>query len=237
MNLAIGLKHPINLAMLGVIALAGLLSAWYLVPLGLLLWAGMVINLATSPALQYEAQSDTRAQLRPRFQRIFNRFDRAQREVLTKLEGAPAASRRALEGVQRALAALADEAYIVLTRMSSMEAYFSTRQTREEMRAELRHIDDALPAMTSQQLIEQYKEKRESIQKEMARLQAVNDYIERAETVLVKQADGLDPIMAEIINMTGRSPSEIRTRSKTIIDRLERQYTELEAFEKEEVHF
>ncbi|NDJ36401.1 MAG: hypothetical protein GYB64_17235 [Chloroflexi bacterium] len=235
--LIIGLKHPVNLAMLAVVAGAGLLSAWWLLPLGLLLWAFMVFNIASSPRLQYESKAESREQLAPRFQRIYNRLERAQREVLAKLEDSNARSRRALENVRVGLESLADQGYSVLKRLTRMDEYFRMGKSMSSMQNELQHIKDALPMMTNEEVKRDYEMKQVELLDEIERLRTVNDYMERGEGVLEEMADELDRIVAEVINLIGRSPDDVRDRAAEIVRRLQALENRLQSFEAEEVRF
>jgi len=46
------LRHPLNLAVLVLAVAAGLFSAWWLFPVGLMVWGIMVVVHANDPALR-----------------------------------------------------------------------------------------------------------------------------------------------------------------------------------------
>ena len=50
--IVIALLHPLNLVMLGLVTLAGLISAWWLFPLGLGLWMVMIHTIHMDHALR-----------------------------------------------------------------------------------------------------------------------------------------------------------------------------------------
>ena len=72
-----GLLHPLNLVMLGLVFFAALVAAWWLLPLGLVLWLVMVVTVARDPSLRISHRMQSRAPLAPRFQRYFDRIERA----------------------------------------------------------------------------------------------------------------------------------------------------------------
>ncbi|NDJ52516.1 MAG: hypothetical protein GYB68_05435, partial [Chloroflexi bacterium] len=74
----VALAHPLNLAMLGVSLVSGLIAAWWLFPIGLLLWLVMVYTVSRSPALQLNFQMSSRDPLAQRFQKYFDRIQRTQ---------------------------------------------------------------------------------------------------------------------------------------------------------------
>ena len=93
------LFHPLNILMLALSALAGLIAAWWLFPLGLLFWLVMVIAVARDPSLRISHQLHQREPLAQRFQRYFDRIERSQVGVFNSLSSAPARTRRALQPV------------------------------------------------------------------------------------------------------------------------------------------
>ena len=57
------LVHPLNLAVLGLSLLAGLLAAWWLFPLGLVVWGAMVVTVSRDARLQFSYRMENREPL------------------------------------------------------------------------------------------------------------------------------------------------------------------------------
>ena len=55
------LFHPLNIAMAGLAFFAGLVAAWWLFPIGLLLWVVMVVVVSRDRALRFNHQIQQRA--------------------------------------------------------------------------------------------------------------------------------------------------------------------------------
>ena len=83
------LIHPLNVAMLGLSVLAGLVAAWWLLPLGLLFWLAMVIAVSREPRLRFNYRMQSREPLAQRFQEVFGRVERCQLSVFNNLAAAP----------------------------------------------------------------------------------------------------------------------------------------------------
>src|SRR5258708_4108597 len=79
------LINPLNLAMLALAVAAGLCSAWWLLPLGLLLWVVMVLGVARDPSLVISSTMDSRAPLAARFQAPFDRIERSHVSLFNPL--------------------------------------------------------------------------------------------------------------------------------------------------------
>ena len=68
------LMNPINLAMLALIAAAGLCAAWWLVPVGIVLWLVMFLVIFRDPAMTLNNTVEAREGLGQRFQARFDRI-------------------------------------------------------------------------------------------------------------------------------------------------------------------
>lgn len=235
--LTAGLLHPLNLIMLGTSVLAGLVAAWWLFPLGLLLWGFMVFNIVQSPKLQFEHEERSRDPLAARYRQLFGRFRKAERAIIDKIETAPAKVRRALDPLRGAIDDLSDHAHQVLKRLSSFEQYFQVSSSIPDMKNELRHIDDATPLLTNDRLKKEYEEKRVELERELTRLEATSGYVDRTEAEVTRLADELDRIVAEVLNLTGRDPNEAKERVEALVIRIERLTEQFEAYEREDVAF
>lgn len=235
--LVAGLTHPLNIVMLAMSVLAGLISAWWMFPLGLILWAFMVYNITRSPRLQFEHEERSREPLAARYRPLFGRYRKAERKIIEKLDTAPGKVRRELQPLRGATDELSDHAFLVLKRLSSFEEYFRVSESIPDMKKELRHIDDATPLLTNDRLKQEYSDKKAKLEKELARLEATSDYVDRTESEVTRLADELDRIVAEVINTTGRSPEEARDTVATLVTRINELTRQFEAYEREAVSF
>ena len=97
------LLHPLNLAMLALTVAAGLCSAWWLAPIGLVLWLVMVIVIARDPGIQITFTRQSREPLAQRYQTRFDKLDRARISIFNSLQHADPSLRRVVEPLQSAL--------------------------------------------------------------------------------------------------------------------------------------
>ena len=121
--LLIAVLQPLHLVLLAMSAAAGLCAAWWLLPVGLALWAGLVWSASRSPSVQALVNVQSRAgALTPRFQTLYDEVSRNQIRQLNALNGTGNGAQAAvLEPVQQELNELADEVFNICQRMTGPE--------------------------------------------------------------------------------------------------------------------
>ena len=197
--LAIALSNPYNLAILALSVAAGLVSAWWLFPIGLVLWGTMVAIIANDPSLRinYNMQSRT-ATLSPRFQAGFSRVVRSQMRIFNSLLGANQRTRHALEPVQNEVESLVEHVYTVCQQMMAAENYLSVVQGNADYEGQRALLVLSLGGITDPGA---KREKEEAIKALDERLQEIKDMaglLSRAEAQVGSLASAMDGMLAEI---------------------------------------
>lgn len=231
----VALIHPLNLLMVVAAVLAGLLSAWWLFPLGMLLWLVMVVNVARDPALRLNQRIQSRAPLAQRFQRHFDRLTRAQVNLFNILAAAPSATRRALAPVQAEVDALVDRAYALCQRMTVLENYRLVTLAQSHLQADLEHVNRLLAETTDPRLRREYEESRQALVARLGKLEAVTRQLDRVEAQLLGLIGEMDTVVAEVARLQALRPQDVQPRVGQLVDRLRQQVQELQAFEREAV--
>jgi hypothetical protein len=229
----IGLLHPLNMAMLAMAALAGLVSAWWLFPLGVLLWLVMVVAVARDPTLRFSHEMHSREPIAQRFQRTFDRIERAQVGVFNSLASAPSRTRRALQPVQDELEGLTDRAYRLCRRMTALENYRLVSQSNSDLQADLKHIDEAIAQTDDSQVKQQYEDSRRALLERRAKLRTVASDLERVEAQLLGLANEMDGVVAEVIRLQAAGPEGAERGVPALVDRLREQAAQLDRSEQE----
>lgn len=231
--LQVSLRNPLNLAMLAVIVVAGLISAWWLVPVGLILWGIMVFNLARSPEMQINQKIQTRAPLAVRFQQPFDRIQRAQVRVFNALSNAPNAVRKALRPLQNEIDRVVEISYRLCLRMTSLENYRAVTGNQNDIENELRHIEDALKLLTDQVIREQYMDSQRSLRDKLDLVKTASRELERLDAYLLSLTAELDSVVAEVASAATLDSSYAREVATTLANRIRQQADELVGYEKE----
>jgi chromosome segregation ATPase len=227
------LLHPLNILMLVLSALAGLIAAWWLFPLGLLFWLVMVIAVARDPSLRISHQLQQREPLAQRFQRYFDRIERSQVGVFNSLASAPARTRRALQPVQAEVNVLVDRAYALCKRMTGLENYRVVSQSRADMQLDLQQIEAKIQQADDALVKREYEESRQALQERLAKLDAVSTHLERVEAQLMSLTNEMDAIVTEVIRLQAVGPEDATRSVPALVKKIREEAEQLRQFEKE----
>ncbi|MGC9399924.1 MAG: hypothetical protein ACP5HM_12410 [Anaerolineae bacterium] len=229
------LLHPLNMIMLALAIFAGLFSAWWLFPVGLLFWLIMVFKVARDPTLRFNHQMQERAPLAQRFQRYFDRIERAQLGVFNTLASAPNATRRVLQPVQTELKLLTDQVYALGRRMTTLENYRMVTQSQSDLEQDLQALNETIEQTEDDLVRREYEESRQSLQNRLDKLKAVSTQLERVEAQLMSLANELDATVTEIIRFQAMGPDAAKPFVSDLKERLRKQRLQLKEFEREAV--
>jgi len=231
----IALLHPLNLLMVGLAVGAGLISAWWLFPVGLLFWLIMVVAVYREPSLRMSHQMQSRKPLAQRFQQYFDRIERAQLGVFNSLASAPKRMQRTLQPLQAELEALTRQVYRLCQRMTGLENYRLVSQSRADLQTDLQHITDKLEQAKDPVIRREYEESRQAIAARLTKLETVSTQLERVEAQLLSLANEMDGVVTEVIRLQAMGPEDAARFVPDLAQQLQEQRTSLQAFERETV--
>jgi chromosome segregation ATPase len=227
------LFHPLNILMLALSALAGLVAAWWLFPLGLLFWLMMVIAVARDPSLRISHQLQQREPLAQRFQRYFDRIERSQVGVFNSLASAPGHTRRALQPVQAEVNVLVDRAYALCKRMTALENYRVVSQSRADLQLDLQQIEAKIQEADDALVKREYEESRQALQERLAKLDAVSTHLDRIEAQLTSLTNEMDSIVTEVIRLQAVGAEDASQFVPALVKKIREQSEQLHKFEQE----
>ncbi|MBN1933860.1 MAG: hypothetical protein JW934_04295 [Anaerolineae bacterium] len=228
--------HPLNLFMLMAAAAAGLVSAWWMFPLGLLFWLIMVAMVARDPALKINAGRDGRASLARRFQRYFDRIERAQVNVFNSLSNASAEIKRAMQPVQSEMESLVNRTHALCHRMTNLDNYRLVTESQSTSQNDLKRIDEAIAQAQDPLVRQEYEESRRSLQARQADQQTIVEQLDRVEAQLLSLANEMDGVVADVLRLQALGGQEAQRQSAQLAQRLRREQAELARFEQEAIH-
>jgi chromosome segregation ATPase len=228
----VALTDPLNLAMLGLTFAAGLCSAWWLLPIGFLLWLAMVLIVARDPALRMSQVMQDRAGLAQRFQRPFDRIERTQVSIFNAISHADPRMRQALQPVRAATDELVDRAYRLGQQMTVLENHRMVSQANTDFESALAELAVKIEGATDPMVRQEYEESRQALQNRLASLEALDRQLERTEAQLGSLASELDTVLTEIIRLQAMGPQQARSQVPELVRRLARHQQELDAFER-----
>jgi hypothetical protein len=228
-----GLLHPLNLLMLGLVAFAGLIAAWWLFPIGLLIWLLMVVAVSRDPSLRISHTMHSREPLVQRFQRYFDRIERSQIGVFNSLASAPSRTRKALAPVQDELEGLTAAAYRLCRRMTALENYRLVSESTSNLQGDLQQINEAIARATDSLVKQKYEDSRRTLTERIARLKLVAAELDRAEAQLMSLANDLDGIVTEVIRAQAAGPADAERLAPSLVERVREQSAQLSASEEQ----
>jgi hypothetical protein len=209
--------------MLALSAVAGLVAAWWLFPLGLLLWLLMVVVVSRDPSLRFRHRMRRRKPLAHRFQAYFSRIERLQVRVFNSLAPAPAGTRKALQPVQQELEALAEQVYELCRGLTALENYLLVSESTTNLSAELRRTEEAIDRASDPLVKREYEESREAVVERIAKRKQAASELDRVEAQLVSLANDLDGIVAEVLRLQAEQPAEVERQAAELAERIRAQ--------------
>jgi hypothetical protein len=227
------LTHPLNNATLALAAAAGLCAAWWLFPIGIVLWLIMVINVVRDPSAKTRQEMDDRTPLASRLQPLFDRVERVQLNILHTIGDVDEDMKAVLQPIQAEANALTNRAYKLCQRMTALENYRMITQTSSNAKADLDLINEKINAATDPIVKRELEETRKSMETRSQKLGEVSNQLQRVEAQLLSLANAMDTSLTEIMRVQAASPDEAKQAVPDLVKTLKQQMEQLKAFEKE----
>lgn len=230
-----GLIHPVNLLLLALSVFAGLVSAWWLFPIGLLFWVLMVFNVARDPSLRISHEMQRREGLAQRFQRRFDRLERAQVSIFNSVASAPPRLQRILQPVQDEVKRVVDEAHALCRRMTTLENYRLVTQSQTDLEGELRELDEVIANSEDVLTREEYEESRRSLKRRGEKLELVSTQLDRVEAQLVSLSNEMETVLTEVVRLQAMGAEDAERHVPSVVEGLREEARQLERFDQEAV--
>jgi len=227
----VAIFNPINLLMLALVVAAGLLAAWWLAPLGLVLWLVMVILIARDPGLKMTFTRQNRQPLSQRFQARFDHMDRARFSVFNSLASMDAALRRVAEPVSDALDDLVEQTYQLSLRMSSMDNNFAIQKLSGSSDDDISKMQKNISDATDPEARKEYEATLQSLQKSQTQMKAIGTLLSRFEAQLTGTSNAVDGVVTGIVGIQGRNPVQAQDKVTALLATITAEEAELKQFE------
>ena len=227
------LINPLNLAMLGLSLAAGLCSAWWLLPLGLVLWMVMFLVVARDPSLVISATMDAREPLAARFQAPFDRIERSQVSLFNTLASADPRIRNSFRQVQAEVDALVNQTYLLCQRMSALENYRLVTASIGNLDADLKRVQGQAAAATDAMVKREYEQSLAALQDRVTKLHTTETQLDRVEAQLSSLASEMDAALTEVVRIQSLGPDVAASHAAALAQTLHKQTDGLVAFQKE----
>ena len=227
----IALLNPVNLAMLALATAAGLCSAWWMFPVGLLLWGVMVLVVANNPMLRTSQKMDARVTLTPRFQSKFEKIERVQVSMLQTINSAPAAIRKALEPVRTKMDPLVDEIYSLCQRSSGLENYRLVNFGKVDLEAEWTKKNQEIEQAGNPAVKQELQEALNSLEKRIGEQRKVVAQLDRLDAQLSSAENTLENVLSEVLRLQSMGAEVIKRNREGLLQSLHQLENEIHTVE------
>jgi hypothetical protein len=226
------LFNPVNLGMLVMIAAAGLCSAWWLVPVGLLLWLIMFTIIFRDPAQRLNNIVENRATLAQRLQGPFERVEKAQISLFNALSSASAGTRRTLQPVQVAVDRLVDQTYHLGLRMSNLQNHLLVAHAGPDPQAGLDQLKEKLAAVKDPTVKQDLESNLRTLEGQIGNLNSISNTLDRFEAQLTALSSALENVVTETVRLAAQDRSSVKSELPGVLQSVRDQTQALEEFEK-----
>jgi len=231
--LLLAFMNPLNLAMLALAVAAGLCAAWWLFPLGLLVWGLMFFILYRDPGMQLDQVIGARTALAARFQKQFDQIQRVQISLFNSLSSTRPGVRAALQPVQEAVNQLTDQSYRLCQRMTVLENHRLVIKSNRDLEGELFVIKTKLDNITDPMARGDYEESQRALEERLKNFRAMTTLLDRVEAQLASIFNTVDNALTESVRLQVKREAEIRSELPRILQPIQLQSTQLANFEAE----
>jgi biotin operon repressor len=227
------LLNPLNLVALAISVAAGLCAAWWLFPLGLIVWGLMVVVVASDKRLKLEYTQQAWAPLAQRFQPGFDKLTRTQASMYNSISDFNPRLLALLEPVNNEVNALVERTHQVCNKMTSLENYRSVQVFNGNLQAQVVNLDTQIATATDPQVKKDYETSRQAIQKQMDALQAIGVQSDRVEAQLASMSAELSGIQAQIVQLQALNVAQAQPLIPPQLEAIRKLLGELNEFDRD----
>jgi hypothetical protein len=232
--LVTALFHSLNPAMLMMAILAGLVAAWWLFPIGLILWIVMVARIASDRTIRLDYDMQARSgTLSTRFQDQYSKVVRSQMRISNSLMSASGRTKTALNPVQAELEILTNRVYALCRQMTGPENFVKVSKMNTDLEGEQALIKLSLDNITDPLVKREKEETLHTLEDRIKKLKKVATLLDRVEAQLASMSTTMDSILEDIVRLQALGSAQAEKEAPEIIRQIRDQARQVEEFAKE----
>jgi hypothetical protein len=232
--LVTALFHSLNPAMLAVAILAGLVAAWWLFPLGVILWIVMIARIATDRRIRLDYDMNARSgTLSTRFQEQYAKVVRSQMRIFNSLMSASGRTKLALDPVQAEIELLTTRVYSLCRQMTGPENFVKVSKMNTDLDGERALIKLSLEGVTDPLIKREKEEALQALDERIKKLKNVSTLLDRVEAQLASMTTTMDGILSDIVRLQALGSAQAEKEAQDIIRQVRAQAAQVEEFAKE----
>jgi hypothetical protein len=233
--LTTALLNPLNVITLILSGLAGLIAAWWLFPLGLLIWAIMVATIATDKSIRINYNMEARlGTLSARFQEPYAKAVKAQMRIFNSLLSATGGNRRALEPVQDEVEKLVDEIYSVCQKMTVPENYVQVAKGKAaDLEGERALLVLSLDKDMDPAVKKQKEDAIKSLEGRIQKTKSIAGILDRIQAQLGSVTTFMEALLSDIMRLQVMGTEQTLQEVPALLEKIRAEIGALESVEKE----
>jgi hypothetical protein len=226
--------HPINLVMLVLIVVAGLCSAWWLAPVGLVFWIVMVFMIARDPGLQMTFTRQNRQPLATRFQTRFDRLDKARLSIFNAVSRSNSQElQKQIEPVQTALDELTEHAYQLCLRLTALDNNSVVQKLTSNLDNNIADMQKKISEASDDAARKEYEDTLHSLQAQQTQQKTISALLSHFETLLTGTDSVVDNVVTAVVSLQGQDPKQAGDKIPAILQSIQNEQNELKQFDEE----
>jgi uncharacterized protein YhaN len=219
-------RDPINLLMLAAAAAAGLMSAWWLFPIGFLLWVIMVILVARDPGTKIREGFEQRPVVAQRFKKTTDRIARSQVKLYNTIQQTSSQHRRAFQPLIAKVNEVTDNAFNLAGRMTIIENHRITSENTAEIKERINAAKMELVLKDDEKVRAEQESIIQSLQSRLDKVAEIEKTLDRAEAQLNSMLTEMENTLTEVVRMQGLDPSRLDQPINELLSVLKREILE-----------
>ncbi|MBN1438104.1 MAG: hypothetical protein JW929_01735 [Anaerolineales bacterium] len=228
------LFHSLNPAMLGLAVLAGLTAAWWLFPVGLILWLVMVARVATDRRIRMDYDMRARSgTLSARFQEQYSKVVRSQMRIFNSLMSASGRTKTALDPVQAEIELLTKRVYNLCRQMTGPENFLKVSKMNTDLEGERALLKLGLETESDPLVKREKQEALQAVEDRIKKLKKVETLLNRVEAQLASMITTMDALLADIARLQALGGAQAAKEAPQIVRQIRAQSAQVEEFAKE----
>jgi hypothetical protein len=217
--------------MLALATAAGLCAAWWLFPLGLLVWALMVVMVARDPSLRMRHTVQSRTPLARRFQEKFDRIERMQVNIFNAITSASATNRRALQPVMDEVSELTNQAFELCQRSTALENYRLVSEKNEDLEAEWVRLNQQVDEASDPVVQREYQQSLDALERRLVKHRQAVAFLDRVDAQMEGLASAMQSVLTEMIRLQAMGEGSVRQGRQALLQTLRNEEQELRRFD------
>ncbi|MBN2503435.1 MAG: hypothetical protein JXB38_21845 [Anaerolineales bacterium] len=224
------LTNPINLMMLALSAAAGLCSAWWLFPIGIVLWVVMVVLVTSDPNTKIRENISKRPTVAYRFQKTIDRIERSQIKIYNTIQQTSSRHQRAFHSLMAGVNKLSDNAYNLAERMTIVENHRITSDSPPDIKDRIKAAELKLETTTDEILRKEQESILQTLQSRLDNVEGLARTLDRAEAQLNSMLTELENTLTEVVRMQSMDAGDLHQPVEAALEVLDRESKEAADF-------